>query len=198
MITGSRNYLRYTNATAGDLNVVSASYGAKGLGAQVVYTVVPWEFAFILVAATARGLCWLGFHQCSSYLEAELRKDLPKAEILRDDAAMRKVAEQVIVFASGKTSSVDLSLDIRATPFQLAVWRELCAIPAGATRSYSELARRLGCPEGARAVGHANGSNPLALVIPCHRVVGSDGKLTGYRWGLENKRRLLEYERGLG
>ena len=195
MITASRSYLRYANGAAGHLNVVSASYAAGGLGARLAYTIVPWEFGSILLAGTAHGLCWLGIHQSADYLESELRADLPKAGIVRDDDAMRSVMERVIASIGGKAFSLDLPLDIRATPFQVAVWRELCSIPLGATRSYAEIARRLGLPRGARAVGHANGSNPLAVLIPCHRVVGADGKLTGYRWGLENKRRLQEYER---
>ena len=189
------NYLRYSDRLAGQLSVVSASYASGGRGARIAYTTAPSEFAFILIAATTHGICWLGIHQCAAHLESELRRDFPKAETMRDDDAMRQVAERVIAFMDGTNASLDLTLDIRATPFQLAVWRELCAIPPGAKRSYGEIARRLGQPGAARAVGHANGSNPLAVLIPCHRAVGADGKLTGYRWGLEHKRRLLEYER---
>jgi AraC family transcriptional regulator, regulatory protein of adaptative response / methylated-DNA-[protein]-cysteine methyltransferase len=177
------------------LNVVSASYGPGGSGAYIAYTIVSSEFGFILIAATTHGICWLGIHQCEAYLESELRGDFPKAKIAREDDAMRRVAERVIAFVGDTSASLDLPLDIRATPFQLVVWRELCAIPPGATRSYGEIARRLGQPGSARAVGRANGSNPLAVLIPCHRAIGADGKLTGYRWGLEYKRRLLEYER---
>jgi AraC family transcriptional regulator, regulatory protein of adaptative response / methylated-DNA-[protein]-cysteine methyltransferase len=195
MIAENASYLRYSDGAAGQLNIVDASYASGGLGAYVAYTIAHWKFGFILIAGTARGLCWLGIHQSTPYLESQLHQDLPSAEIVRDDDAMREVAERVVAFVNGKAPSLDVPLDIRATPFELAVWRELCAIPPGATRSYAELARRLGQPGGARAVGHANGSNPLAVLIPCHRVVGSDGKLTGYRWGLENKRRLLDYER---
>ena len=126
-----------------------------------------------------------------------MRADFPKATIVRDDDAMRELAARVVAFVGDTSASLDLPLDIRATPFQLAVWRELCAIPPGTTRSYGEIAQRLGRARGARAVGRANGSNPLAVLIPCHRVVGADGKLTGYRWGLEYKRRLLEHERAI-
>jgi AraC family transcriptional regulator of adaptative response/methylated-DNA-[protein]-cysteine methyltransferase len=189
------NYLRYADNLAGQLSVVSASYAPGGRGARIAYTIAPSEFALTLIAATSHGICWLGIHQCAAYLESELRRDFPKAETVRDDDVMRQVAERVIAFVNGTNTSLDLPLDIRATPFQLAVWRELCAIPPGATRSYGEIARRLGQPGGARAVGHANGSNPLAVLIPCHRAVGADGKLTGYRWGLEHKLRLLEDER---
>jgi AraC family transcriptional regulator of adaptative response/methylated-DNA-[protein]-cysteine methyltransferase len=191
----SRNYLRYANGADGQLKIDSASYAAGGLGGRVAYTIAPWEFDLMLLAATARGICWLGIHQCAAYLESELRGDFPKAAIVRDDNAMGQLAAQVVAFVGDTSASLDLPLDIRATPFQLAVWRELCAIPPGTTRSYGEIARRLGRARGARAVGRANGSNPLAVLIPCHRAVGTDGKLTGYRWGLEYKRRLLEYER---
>lgn len=191
----SGSYLRYANGVAGQLNVTAASYGPQGRGACVAYTIAFSEFGFILIAATTHGICWLGIHQSEAYLESELREDFPKAEIVRDDDAMRQVAERVIAFVVGTSASLDLPLDIRATPFQLAVWRELCAIPPGTTRSYGELAQRVGQAGSARAVGRANGSNPLALLIPCHRAVGADGKLTGYRWGLETKRRLLEHER---
>ncbi len=190
----SGSYLRYANGAGGQLNVADASYGPRGRGAHIAYAVAPSELGFILIAATSHGICWMGIHQCASYLESELHEDFPKAVIIRDDDKLRQIAAQVIAFAGGTGGSLDLPLDIHATPFQLAVWRELCAIPPGATRSYGGIAQRLGRPGSARAVGRANGSNPLAVLIPCHRAVGTDGKLTGYRWGIENKRRLLEYE----
>jgi AraC family transcriptional regulator, regulatory protein of adaptative response / methylated-DNA-[protein]-cysteine methyltransferase len=177
------------------LNVAAASYGPAGRGARIAYTAAHSELGFILMAATAHGICWTGLHQCASYLESELRRDFPKAVIVRDDDKLQEVAAQVMAFVGGTGASLDLLVDIRATLFQLAVWRELLAIPPGTTRSYGEIAQRLGRPGSARAVGRANGSNPLAVLIPCHRAVGADGKLTGYRWGIENKRRLLEYER---
>jgi AraC family transcriptional regulator, regulatory protein of adaptative response / methylated-DNA-[protein]-cysteine methyltransferase len=190
----STNYLRYSNTASGQLNVVSASYGHGGAGASIFYTLTPSEFGLILIAATAQGLCWLGVHESSAYLESELRRDFPNATIVRNDDLMHNEAAEVSAFVSGTDASLDLALDIHATPFQLAVWRELCAIPFGVTRSYGEIARRLGQPGGARAVGHANGSNPLAILIPCHRAVGGNGSLTGYRWGIEYKRRLLQHE----
>ena len=100
----------------------------------------------------------------------------------------------VVDYVNGRTREIALPIDLRATPFQIAVWRELCAIPWGATRSYGEIARRLGRPGAARAVGLANGANPLAIIIPCHRAIGADGSMTGYRWGVEYKRRLLDHE----
>jgi AraC family transcriptional regulator, regulatory protein of adaptative response / methylated-DNA-[protein]-cysteine methyltransferase len=197
MNTLGNGHLVYAEGRAARLAVTGASYGPQGCGARVAYTIAPSEFGFILIAVTAHGVCWLGIHENAAYLESELRSDFPEAEIVRNDDAIREVAERVSAFVGGTGASLDLPLDIRATPFQLAVWRELCAIPPGATRSYGEIARQLGRPRAARAVGRANATNPLAGLIPCHRAVGADGKLTGYRWGLEYKRRLLEHEHAI-
>ena len=177
-----------------ELTVDTASYGAHGAGAQMRYTLAPTPFGRILLAATSHGVCWIGIHESASYLEAELRADYARAEVIHDSSRTAPLAAHVVAFMIGEASELDLPLDIRATPFQLRVWRELCAIPRGATRAYGEIASRLGRPAASRAVGHANGSNPTAIIIPCHRVIGAGGALTGYRWGVEYKRRLLEHE----
>jgi AraC family transcriptional regulator, regulatory protein of adaptative response / methylated-DNA-[protein]-cysteine methyltransferase len=192
----SHSYVRYMSRNgAGELIVGDASYGPHGCGARIVYTIVDSPFGHILVATTARGVCWVGIHGSGARLEGELRDDFHAAEVMRDDDAVGGLAREIVAYINGE--SLELPLDIRATPFQRDVWRELCAIAWGTTRSYGEIARRLGRPGASRAVGHANGSNPVAIVIPCHRAVGVDGTLTGYRWGLECKRRLLEHERAL-
>ena len=191
-----RSYARYMSRNgSGELVIADATYGPRGRGARIKYTIVDAPLAHILVAATAHGVCWVGIHESDARLEAELRDDFAAAEVMRDDDAIRDLAHKIVDYINGE--SLDLLLDIRATPFQRDVWRELCAIPWGGTRSYGEIARRLGRPDASRAVGHANGSNPVAIVIPCHRAIGSDGTLTGYRWGLECKRRLLDHERTL-
>jgi AraC family transcriptional regulator, regulatory protein of adaptative response / methylated-DNA-[protein]-cysteine methyltransferase len=174
-----------------------ASYGPHGQGARVGYTTLDSPFGVMLIAATPHGLCWLGLIDSAAHLADELRSDLRAAEIVPDDRAVAPLARRIVDFIMDGAPSLDVPLDIRATSFQFAVWRELCTIPWGETRSYGEIARRLGRPEASRAVGHANGSNPLAIVIPCHRAIGTDGGLTGYRWGVEYKRRLLEHERAL-
>jgi AraC family transcriptional regulator of adaptative response/methylated-DNA-[protein]-cysteine methyltransferase len=189
--------LRYAagDVGAGELIVKGATYGPKGKGARTAFTIVDSPLGRILIASTRNGLCWIGIGD--SPLEAELRSELSAAEISRDSDGLAPLASIVVDYIDGHTREITLPIDLRATPFQVAVWRELCAIPRGATRSFGDIARRLGRPEAARAVGHANGSNPLAIIIPCHRAVGADGSLTGYRWGLEYKRRLLARERAL-
>jgi len=191
--------LKYTarDGGAGELVMNSASFGPHGEGARVAFTVVDSNFDRILIASTRIGVCWIGVSDSDAYLEAELRGDLTAASCARDNVGLAAIARNVVDFVAGRTSEIVLPVDFRATPFQLAVWQQLCAIPWGETRSYSEIARRLGRPDASRAVGAANGANPLALVIPCHRAVGADGSLTGYRWGLEYKRRLLRHERSL-
>lgn len=192
------SYVRYAGRRgAGELFVGDASYGPGGRGARISCTIVDSPFGKLAVAATSRGLCWLGIHESGAYLESELQTDYPMAEIHRTDAGVRAFAQRVVDYAIGTAVELDLPLDIRATPFQFAVWRDLCAIPFGMTRSYGEIARRIGRSTASRAVGHANGANPVAIVIPCHRAIGASGSLTGYRWGVEYKRRLLEHERAL-
>ncbi|MGH7933570.1 MAG: methylated-DNA--[protein]-cysteine S-methyltransferase [Candidatus Binataceae bacterium] len=179
---------------AGELIIATASYGPRGRGANIKYTIVNSPYGRMLVAATARGVCWLSLSDVDEYLESELRGDYPEAKIIRDDHAADAYASASLEYLSGKTAEIDLPVDIRATPFQFAVWRELCAIARGTTRSYGEIAKRLGRPDAPRAVGHAVGSNPISIFIPCHRAVGADGSLTGYRWGLPIKRKLLSDE----
>jgi AraC family transcriptional regulator, regulatory protein of adaptative response / methylated-DNA-[protein]-cysteine methyltransferase len=196
MTRQSHSYVRYMSRNdSGELVLTDTSYGPRGRGTRIMYTIVDSRFGDILVAATAHGVCWVGIHESDARLESELRDDFPAAEIMRDHDAVRGFACKIVDYINGE--SLDLPLDIRATPFQRDVWRELCAIPWGTTRSYGEIARRLGRPVASRAVGHANGSNPVTIVIPCHRAIGADGTLTGYRWGLECKRRLLDHERAL-
>ena len=174
--------------------ITPAVWGPRGRGAEISYTIVDSPFGRMLVAVTARGICALSVHQSDEWQQSELRRDFREAKIIRDDDATRTAAEAVLRYLRGETVRCEVPLDIRGTPFQLAVWRELCAIPEGATRSYSEIAARIGRPSAARAVGHANGSNPVSILIPCHRAIGANGRLTGYRWGLETKKKLLAFE----
>ena len=175
-------------------SIVPAAWRPRGRGAEISYTIVDSPFGRMLVAVTARGICALSMHESDEWQESELRRDFREAKIARDDGAARPAVEAVLRYLRGETARCDVPLEVSGTPFQLSVWRELCAIPEGATRSYGEIAARIGRPSAARAVGHANGSNPVSILIPCHRAIGADGKLTGYRWGLEIKKKLLAFE----
>lgn len=179
---------------AGELVIGGASYGPRGRGARIGYALADSPCGRMLLAATMHGVCWIGIHAEDSFLIGELRRDLALAEIVDESTEARSALDNILNYCF-KLAGLKVSLDIIAQPFQGRVWRELCQIPCGETRSYGEIARRLGQPSAARAVGHANGSNPLAVLIPCHRALGADGRLTGYRWGLDYKRRLLEFER---
>lgn len=160
---------------------------------QIRYAIVDSALGKMLVAATDKGLCRISFDEG----EAELRAHFPNAEILPSDAGFDALVQQVIasVDAPDKASG-DLPLDIRGTAFQQTVWDALRRIPAGETRSYAQIAAEIGRPKAVRAVGTACGDNEIAIVIPCHRVLRSDGSLGGYAYGLERKRALLERERG--
>jgi len=174
--------------------IIPASWGPRGRGAEISYTIVGSPFGRMLVAVTARGICALSVHQSDEWQESELRRDFREAEITRDDGAARLAADTVLRLLRGEAAQCEVLLEVSGTAFQLSVWRELTAIPEGSTRSYGEIAARIGRPLAARAVGLANGSNPVSILIPCHRAIGADGNLTGYRWGLETKRKLLAFE----
>ena len=150
----------------------------------------------IRLASTAAGLAFLELpHSNGSGLAGWLRRWAPGARVEEGFAPNQSAAVQLLEYLGGKRRAFELALDLRGTDFQLAVWRALCAIPYGETISYAEQARRVGRPHAARAVGAANGANPIAIVVPCHRVVNADGKLGGYGGGLPLKKRLLALER---
>ncbi len=180
----------------GRLGMTPATYRKGGRGARIAYTIVPCALGRLLVAATDRGLCYVALDDGEAGVERCLRREYPEAEIRRDDAGLAPLAAKVLPILDGRPAGSDLPLDIRATAFQWKVYEALRAIPAGSTRSYREVARAVGRPKGARAVGRACATNPVSLVIPCHRVVREDGSLGGYGWGLERKRALLQKERG--
>jgi AraC family transcriptional regulator of adaptative response/methylated-DNA-[protein]-cysteine methyltransferase len=183
------------------LGMTPARFAQGGRGERIGYTAVRSPFGWLIVGATARGLCWLSLASTKAEAEATLRAEFPLAALAPDpslsrlvDAALRVVGSAT--GASQKAASPDLPLDLRGTAFQLRVWQALRAIPRGQTRSYSQLARELENPNATRAVARACATNRVALVVPCHRVVGANGALTGYRWGVERKRQLLDAESG--
>jgi AraC family transcriptional regulator of adaptative response/methylated-DNA-[protein]-cysteine methyltransferase len=172
-----------------------------GLGERIRFLVADCMLGSLLVAATERGLCMVALGDDASALEQELRGRFPAAAIelaANDDERLGASARALLASMTEHPVAFDLPLDLRATAFEQRVWRLLRTIPRGETRSYSAVAAELGQPRAVRAVARACARNPLALVVPCHRVVGKSGQLTGYRWGTARKQRLLELERAGG
>ncbi len=166
-----------------------------GRGETIRFTTVETGLGWALVAATERGICMTALGDERAALEAELRRRFPAALIWPADAKLTAWAEQIVGFITRPDAQPDLPLDIRGTAFQALVWRALQKIPPGRTASYTEIAAALGRPSAVRAVAQACANNKLALLVPCHRVVRSDGDLAGYRWGIERKRALIARER---
>ena len=158
------------------------------------YTIIPSPLGRLLIAATGKGIAWLGFGDSDAQAIDEIRSDFPDLELTRADAAWARYATPILMFLERKAPFPTLPLDVVGTPFQRAVWDELCAIPTGATRSYGDIARRIGRADAPRATGAAVGANPVSILIPCHRALASDGSLHNYRYGLARKRMLLEIE----
>ncbi len=181
------------------LGMTPATYRRGGEGAAIAWAIAPSAFGKVLVAATTRGICAVFLGDNENKLLSELRADCPAAEIVPADNKMKARVEAVLARLDGRkpTSLLakDLAFDIRATAFQWQVWKALTEIPAGQTRSYGEIAAAIGHPGAARAVGRACATNPVSIVVPCHRAIGSTGGLTGYRWGVQRKKKLLEQEK---
>jgi AraC family transcriptional regulator of adaptative response/methylated-DNA-[protein]-cysteine methyltransferase len=176
------------------LGMTPATYGRGGAGARIGFATAASPLGRLLVAATERGVCFVSLGDEDAELEASLRGEFPAAEIRRDDEVLGAWTDAIVRHLSGAQPSLDLPTDVRATAFQRSVWEALRTIPSGETRTYQQIARELGQPGAARAVGRACATNPVAIVIPCHRALGADGELRGYRWGLARKRALLEQE----
>jgi AraC family transcriptional regulator of adaptative response/methylated-DNA-[protein]-cysteine methyltransferase len=179
--------------TAG-LGMTPATYRRGGQGASLRYAVADSTLGRLLVAATERGVSMVALGDSDRGLLRDLQAEFPAAELRRDDEGLLPWLQGVLARIEDPASRVELPLDLRATAFQRQVWEALRAIPSGETRSYAAVARALGRPRAARAVARACATNPAAIVIPCHRVVGSDGRAGGYRWGRERKRVLLQRE----
>ncbi|MBM3568646.1 MAG: bifunctional DNA-binding transcriptional regulator/O6-methylguanine-DNA methyltransferase Ada [Alphaproteobacteria bacterium] len=177
------------------LGMTPGAYAKGGQGQELGFAVAPCPLGLVLVATSARGVAFVALGDDAAGLEAELRRDFPRAAIAADRKRLGETVAQVVSYLEGRTPSLDLPIDVRATAFQRQVWDALRRIPSGETRSYAAVARSIGRPRAVRAVARACATNPVSLVVPCHRVVGSDGKLTGYRWGIERKRALLATER---
>jgi AraC family transcriptional regulator of adaptative response/methylated-DNA-[protein]-cysteine methyltransferase len=176
------------------LGMTPGTYRRGGAGLIIQFAIVPSPLGRMMVAATSRGLCAVRFSESVAELERGLREEFSAAEIHRDDAALRPYIQPLLANLRGENTTIDLPLDVRATAFQKKVWDELRRIPRGETRSYSEVAHAIGDDKAVRAVARACASNPVAIAVPCHRVVRSDGDISGYRWGVERKKKLLEGE----
>ncbi len=178
-----------------DLGMTPSAFRSGGMGVTLRYTTVPTAVGRMLVAVTERGIAAVSLGETEVALVASLRSDYPKAVLRRDRKALKKHISQLLKRLSGSAAVGRLRLDVKATAFQCKVWQALQQIPRGQTRSYQQIARAIGQPLAARAVASACAGNPLAVAIPCHRVVRGNGQLAGYRWGLERKQRLLALER---
>jgi len=189
---------------ANQLGMTPQRFAQGGKGEQIGHASARTPFGWMIVGATDRGLCWLALAGSKAEAEKTLRAEFPLAELRRDaslsrlvSAALESVREGSDLFQRAAAAQAPAErLDLRGTVFQLRVWQALRQIPRGQTRTYSQLARELGDPNATRAVARACALNRVSVLVPCHRVVGADGSLTGYRWGVERKRRLLEAERG--
>ena len=164
-----------------------------GEGTTIRWAIVPTSYGAMLVAATDKGVCRLSFNEGC----AELQACFPKAALVEGDAAFAVLHEQVVRAIEAPEHAAQIPLDVQGTPFQEAIWRELQRIPVGQTRTYAQLAAAIGRPKAVRAAGAANGANPVAVLIPCHRVIAAGGGMGGYAYGLEIKRKLLAREGAL-
>ncbi len=183
---------------ASQLGMTPQRFAQGGKGEQIRFISASSRFGWIVAGATERGLCWLSLAATKAGAESSLREEFPLATLRRDRSLSRWVEQAVESVGSGANlphNQTATELDLRGTVFQLRVWQALKQIPRGETRSYSQLARELGEPKAVRAVARACAVNRVAVLVPCHRVVGASGALTGYRWGVERKRQLLEAER---
>ena len=193
--TGFSSTSRLYERAPAQLGMTPGTYRRGADGERIGYTIVDSPLGRLLVAGTARGVCAVSVADSDEALEARLAREFPGAERMRDDAALAAWVGAIVRHLRGEEPHLDLPLDVRATAFQWRVWQALREIPYGRTRSYGEVARALGQPTAARAVARACATNPVPLLIPCHRVVRGGGQLGGYGLGLERKRALLEQER---
>jgi AraC family transcriptional regulator, regulatory protein of adaptative response / methylated-DNA-[protein]-cysteine methyltransferase len=175
------------------LGMSARDYRANGRGQRIAFCCFKTRLGSVLIAATEKGLCCVKLGDDAGRLEEMLADEFSAAEIVRSE--LRDLKEKILAFIDGEASLARLPLDLRGTVFQRRVWDELRRIPRGETRTYSEIARAIGAPAAVRAVGSACGANPVALVVPCHRAVRTDGGLGGYAWGVARKKKLLALEK---
>jgi len=177
------------------LGMTPGTYRKGAPGVQIRSAIARSALGWLLVAASPKGVCMIEFGESRNQLRSKLRARFAGAALEPADEKLDRWLQRIIDYLRLPVGSLDLPLDVQGTAFQQQVWQILQTIPAGETVSYAQVARRLGNPAAVRAVARAIASNKLAVAIPCHRVIGSDGELRGYRWGIERKQALLEQER---
>lgn len=175
--------------------VSPGEYRRGGKGIEICYSVAKCDLGLVLVATTERGICCVELGESKGEVETALHKRFPQAVIFEDTQELKQKVSEVVGFIGNPHKNCALPLDIQGTAFQMRVWNELRKVPAGSTMTYADIARRIKQPKAVRAVASAIASNKIAVIIPCHRVIGKNGELSGYHWGVERKRRLLETER---
>jgi len=187
---------RFYEKAAGRLGMPARDYRARGKGIRIFYDVVESSLGHVLVARTGKGVCAVKLGEDASRLVRQLAQEFSEAELVHDERALADTRRALVAFLAGEGGLARIPLDVRGTVFQRRVWEALRRIPHGETRSYGEIARAIGAPRAVRAVGSACGANPVALVVPCHRALRSDGTLGGYAWGVRRKTALLRLEAG--
>jgi AraC family transcriptional regulator of adaptative response/methylated-DNA-[protein]-cysteine methyltransferase len=186
---------RFYAASSELLGMTASQFRAGGKGAEIRFAVGECWLGSILVAATRKGVCAIEFGDDPEKVVRDFQDRFPHAKLIGGDREFEAQVARIIGFVEKPARRFDLPLDIRGTAFQQRVWDAISAIPAGSTRTYTELAKKIGAPKSVRAVARACASNAVAVAIPCHRVVRTDGSLSGYRWGVERKRALLDREK---
>ena len=193
-IAGYQSTSRFYEQSAQVLGMTPRRYRAGGAAQNIRFAIGQCSLGAILVAQSVRGICAILLGDDADTLARDLQDRFAHAHLIGEDAAFEALVAQVVAFVEAPGLGLNLPLDVRGTALQQRVWQALQAIPAGQTASYAEVAQRIGAPTAVRAVARACAANALAVAIPCHRVVKSDGALSGYRWGVERKRTLLARE----
>jgi AraC family transcriptional regulator of adaptative response/methylated-DNA-[protein]-cysteine methyltransferase len=191
---GFNSNSRFYETSSDVLGMTPTAYKRGGADAEITFAIGQCSLGAILVARSRKGICAIMLGDDPDQLVRDLQDRFPKAELIGGDVDFERIVAKVIGLVEAPALGTDLPLDIRGTAFQQRVWQALRSIPAGETASYTEIARRIGAPKSVRAVAQACSANPLAVAIPCHRVVRTDGDVSGYRWGVERKRALLRRE----
>jgi AraC family transcriptional regulator of adaptative response/methylated-DNA-[protein]-cysteine methyltransferase len=193
--TGYGSTSRVYESSNAQLGMTPATYRKGGKDMKIGYAIAKSSLGRVLVAATERGISAVYLGDADANLLEELRDEYPQAELSAADGTFEKWVKEIVQQVEGNPPRLELPLDLQATAFQRRVWQELQKIPRGTTRTYTQVARSLGNPKAVRAVARACATNPVSIVVPCHRVIRGDGSLAGYRWGLSRKEQLLAHER---